>query len=73
MRLIQHKKEAYWFYRFVSMGYDRWINPLFWTPAMRTDALGVRSSTSGGLTPWMRARGRASRPRASSRRSTPTG
>src|SRR5918997_3913828 len=39
MRLIQHKKEAYWFYRFLSTGYDRWVNPLFWTPAMRSEAL----------------------------------
>jgi MPBQ/MSBQ methyltransferase len=38
-RLIQHKKEAYWFYRFLSVVYDRWVNPLFWTPAMRTAAL----------------------------------
>ncbi len=39
MRLIQHKKEAYWFYRFLSLGYDRWVYPLFWTPAMRARAL----------------------------------
>jgi MPBQ/MSBQ methyltransferase len=39
MRLIQHKREAYWFYRFLSLGYDRWVNPLFWTPAMRERAL----------------------------------
>src|SRR3954452_5435487 len=39
MRLIQHKREAYWFYRFLSLGYDRWVNPLFWTPAMRASAL----------------------------------
>jgi MPBQ/MSBQ methyltransferase len=39
MRLIQHKKEAYWFYRFLSLGYDDWVNPLFWTPRMRADAL----------------------------------
>ncbi len=39
MRLIQHKREAYWFYRFLSLGYDRWVNPLFWTPAMREQAL----------------------------------
>jgi MPBQ/MSBQ methyltransferase len=38
-RLIQHKKEAYWFYRFVSVVYDRWVNPLFWTPEMRAAAL----------------------------------
>ena len=39
MRLIQHKKEAYWFYRFLSTGYDRWVNPLFWTTTMRSAAL----------------------------------
>src|SRR3954447_16399208 len=39
MRLIQHKREAYWFYRFLSLWYDRWVNPLFWTPAMRATAL----------------------------------
>lgn len=39
MRLIQHKREAFWFYRFLSLGYDRWVNPLFWTPAMRGLAL----------------------------------
>ena len=39
MRLIQHKREAYWFYRFLSLGYDDWINPLFWTPPMRERAL----------------------------------
>ena len=39
MRLIQHKREAYWFYRFLSLGYDRWVNPLFWTEPMRDHAL----------------------------------
>src|SRR5687767_5365215 len=39
VRLIQHKREAYWFYRFLSLWYDRWVNPLFWTPAMRALAL----------------------------------
>jgi MPBQ/MSBQ methyltransferase len=39
MRPIQHKREAYWFYFVVSRVYDRWVNPLFWTPAMRTQAL----------------------------------
>ena len=39
MRLIQHKREAYWFYRFLSLGYDDWVNPLFWTPRMRDAAL----------------------------------
>lgn len=39
MRLVQHKKEAFWFYRFVSIGYDSFINPFFWTVAMREKAL----------------------------------
>lgn len=39
MRLIQHKREAYWFYRFLAPAYDRWVNPLFWTPEMRAAAL----------------------------------
>ena len=41
MRFIQSKREAYWFYRFVSPLYDRWINPLFWTPPMRSRALAL--------------------------------
>jgi MPBQ/MSBQ methyltransferase len=41
MRFIQHKTEARWFYRVVSVGYDRWINPLFWTAPMRDEALGL--------------------------------
>jgi MPBQ/MSBQ methyltransferase len=48
MRLIQHKKEAYWFYRFLSTAYDRWVNPLFWTPEMRARALeGARLDDRG--------------------------
>jgi MPBQ/MSBQ methyltransferase len=48
MRLIQHKKEAFWFYRFLSLGYDRWVNPLFWTPPMRAAALeGARLDDPG--------------------------
>jgi MPBQ/MSBQ methyltransferase len=47
MRLIQHKREAYWFYRFLSLGYDRWVNPLFWTPAMRESALDLASLAPG--------------------------
>jgi MPBQ/MSBQ methyltransferase len=39
VRAIQHKREAWWFYRFLSLGYDRWVNPLFWTPPMRSRAL----------------------------------
>ena len=39
MRLVQHKKEAYWFYRFLSIFYDKLVNPLFWTVRMRDEAL----------------------------------
>ena len=39
MRLIQHKKEAYWFYRFLSIFYDKYVNPLFWTAYMRDQSL----------------------------------
>src|SRR3954449_7021634 len=49
MRFIQHKAEAYWFYRVVSLGYDRWINPLFWTEAMRDEALAVADLDRPGL------------------------
>jgi MPBQ/MSBQ methyltransferase len=41
VRFIQHKAEARWFYRVVSKGYDRWINPLFWTAPMRDAALAL--------------------------------
>ena len=37
MRFVQHKKEAYWFYRFLSIFYDKLVNPLFWTRKMRDD------------------------------------
>jgi MPBQ/MSBQ methyltransferase len=48
--LIQHKREAYWFYRFLSLGYDRWVNPLFWTPAMRERALDAARLDDPALT-----------------------
>lgn len=38
-RFIQHKKEALWFYRFLSIVYDHIINPGHWTEDMRDDAL----------------------------------
>jgi MPBQ/MSBQ methyltransferase len=49
MGLIQHKREAYWFYRFLSLGYDRWVNPLFWTTAMRAQALEAARLDDPGL------------------------
>ena len=66
MRLIQHKREAYWFYRFLSLGYDDWVNPLFWTPAMRERRWPPRGSTGATWRRSTRAPGPASRPRASS-------
>ena len=38
-RFIQHKKEAFWFYRFLSIIYDHIINPGHWTEEMRDEAL----------------------------------
>jgi MPBQ/MSBQ methyltransferase len=49
MRFIQHKAEARWFYRVVSLGYDRFINPLFWTAAMRDRALVLARLDEPGL------------------------
>lgn len=49
MQLIQHKKEALWFYRFVSPLYDRWVNPLFWTRPLRTEALRLARLDDPGL------------------------
>ena len=49
MRLLQHKTEAYWFYRFLSLVYDRWVNPLFWTPEMREAALDAAGLDARGL------------------------
>eukprot|EP00741_Cyanophora_paradoxa_P025112 tig00000342_g24240.t1 len=37
--LIQHKKEAYWFYRFLSLVYDDFVNPFHWTVEMRDESL----------------------------------
>lgn len=39
LRLIQHKQEAYWFYRFLSIVYDHIVNPGHWTEDMRDAAL----------------------------------
>jgi MPBQ/MSBQ methyltransferase len=39
MRLIQHKKEALVFYRYLSLVYERYVNPFFWTKEMRAAAL----------------------------------
>lgn len=39
MRLIQHKHEAYWFYKWMSLIYDKYVNPFFWNPTMRSQAM----------------------------------
>ncbi|CAI0552152.1 unnamed protein product [Linum tenue] len=39
LRFIQHKQEAFWFYRFISILYDQVLNPCQYTVAMREDAL----------------------------------
>ena len=39
LRLLQHKTEAYWFYRFLSQVYDYIVNPGHWTTDMREAAL----------------------------------
>ncbi|KAF8665936.1 hypothetical protein HU200_054021 [Digitaria exilis] len=38
-RLIQHKKEAFWFYRLISIAYDELLNPPHYTEDMREAAL----------------------------------
>uniref|UniRef100_A0A453H0E8 MPBQ/MBSQ family SAM-binding methyltransferase profile domain-containing protein n=1 Tax=Aegilops tauschii subsp. strangulata TaxID=200361 RepID=A0A453H0E8_AEGTS len=39
LRLIQHKKEALWFYSFISFGYDHVFNPGQYTEDMRDISL----------------------------------
>lgn len=39
LRFIQHKKEALWFYRFISIAYDFMLNPPHWNLDMRDGAL----------------------------------
>lgn len=38
---MQHKREAYWFYRYLSVFYDKLVNPLFWTERMREKSLDI--------------------------------
>lgn len=40
---MQHKREAYWFYRYLSNFYDKLVNPLFWTEPMRETALDLEN------------------------------
>ncbi|TXB67984.1 methyltransferase domain-containing protein [Phaeodactylibacter luteus] len=50
MQLVQHKKEAYWFYRFLSIFYDKLVNPLFWTVPMRRQSLAIGKLDEPGIT-----------------------
>lgn len=50
MRLVQHKQEAYWFYRFLSIFYDKLVNPLFWTVPMRDKSLELGQLEEEGIT-----------------------
>jgi len=47
--MMQHKREAYWFYRWLSLVYDKFVNPLHWTPEMREEALSYADLSSPGL------------------------
>ena len=49
MRFLQHKEEAYWFYRYLSIVYDDYVNPWFWTPAMREKAMPLADLNSPEL------------------------
>ena len=44
---MQHKREAFWFYRYLSTFYDKLVNPLFWTESMREKALDVVDWSDG--------------------------
>ncbi|KAL4309098.1 hypothetical protein GQ457_01G032170 [Hibiscus cannabinus] len=48
-RFIQHKQEAFWFYRFLSVVYDRIINPGHWAEDMRDEKLEPANLNSGNL------------------------
>ncbi len=50
MRAVQHKEEAWWFYRFLSQFYDKLVNPLFWTVRMRDECLALAQLTHKDLT-----------------------
>lgn len=47
--LVQHKREAFWFYRFLSIVYDQFVNPWHWTKNMRAEALGMARLGSDDL------------------------
>jgi MPBQ/MSBQ methyltransferase len=50
MRFLQHKEEAYWFYRYLSIVYDDYVNPWFYDIKMRDAALTVAKLDKPELT-----------------------
>ena len=48
-RFIQHKSEAFWFYRYLSIVYDSVVNPPHWNEEMREKAL-VPAQLAAGQT-----------------------
>lgn len=52
-RFVQHKTEAFWFYRFLSIVYDHIVNPGHWTVDMRTEALEPAQLNSPDLKVWV--------------------
>jgi MPBQ/MSBQ methyltransferase len=49
LRLMQHKREAFWFYRYLSIFYDKLVNPLFWTEPMRDASLAIGQLDEPGI------------------------
>ena len=49
-RFLQHKEEAYWFYRYLSIVYDHYVNPWFWDKPMRDKALTLADLSRSDLT-----------------------
>jgi MPBQ/MSBQ methyltransferase len=56
-RFIQHKKEAFWFYRLLSIVYDHVINVGHWTEDMRDGAFKPAASTAASSRSLAAARG----------------
>ena len=46
---MQHKREAFWFYRYLSIFYDKLVNPLFWTEPMRDKSLSIGRLDEPGI------------------------
>ncbi len=49
MEFLRHKEEAYWFYRYLSIVYDNYVNPWFWDIPMRDKALAIAELSDSKL------------------------